>query len=246
MYPDEQAVIHHVHLFQPLGIPPQLLGEQGPLLGPDLERLVPVDPVEILHDGARIRGGLVLGVLPPDRRPLEVVRLVDIPMRREQIVHNHEMDLAPSRQLHPMQPVKAREQRVRIRLDVVVVVLQDRPQELMLVVVDRLDDEAVVAREVEEGAGFARGAELGEDVFRGEGEEVVRRVEPEFLFPQLAEDPRRVVFEFEVVLCRRREFVSDAVVVIVILRWKKSARWDRPSKEARGTYMSKEYLCRAV
>jgi hypothetical protein len=91
-----------------------------------------------------------------------------------------------------------------------VVVLQDREQELVLAVPDRLDDEAVVARKVEERARLARRAELGQDVLGGEREEVVGRIEAEEL-ADVAEDPGRVVLELEVVLGRRRELVADDV-----------------------------------
>ena len=81
----------------------------------------------------------------------------------------------------------------------------------MLRVPDGFDDEAVVAGEVEEGAGLAGGAELAEDVFRGEGEEVVGRVELEGVFAEVAEDPWRVVFKLEVVLCGGSQLISDTV-----------------------------------
>ena len=57
-----------------------------------------------------------------------------------------------------------------IVLHVLIVLLQDPTEELVLVVVDRLDDEAVVAREVEERAGFTGRAELGQDVLGRERE----------------------------------------------------------------------------
>ena len=110
------------------------------------------------------------------------------------------MDLPPPRQFHAMQTVEPRQQRVRVLLDVRMIQREYAPEELVLVVVDRLDDEAVVPREIKERAGFARGAEFGEDVFGGEGEEVVGWVEVEVFFSQSSEDPGCVVFELEVVL----------------------------------------------
>ena len=80
-----------------------------------------------------------------------------------------------------------------------IVVLEYPAEVFMFGVVDGLDDEAVVAREVEEGAGLAGRAELGEDVLGGEGEEVVGRVQVEVVLAQLAEDVGRVVLELEVV-----------------------------------------------
>ena len=99
---------------------------------------------------------------------------------------------------------------MRVALDVRVVLGEDAAEEFVLGVVDGLDDEAVVAREVEERAGLAGRAELGENVLRGEREEVVRGVEVEVVFAQLTEDPRRVVLEFEVVFGGGSEFVTDA------------------------------------
>ena len=113
------------------------------------------------------------------------------------------------RELHPVQAIEPRQQGMRVALDVRMVGFEDVAEELVLGVVDGLDDEAVVAREVEEAARLARRAELGEDVLRGERDEVVGRVELEVVLAQLAEDERRVVFELEVVLCGRREFVTD-------------------------------------
>jgi hypothetical protein len=91
------------------------------------------------------------------------------------------------------------------------VVPQDRKQELVFGVSDSFDDETIVAREVEEGARFAWGAEFGEDILGGEGEEVVGGVEMEVVFSEFAEDPGRVILEFEVVLGGRSEFVTDTV-----------------------------------
>ena len=63
-----------------------------------------------------------------------------------------------------MQAVESGEESVWIFFHVIVVVFEDRPEEFVFCVMDRLDNEAVVAREVEKGAGFARRSELGEDV----------------------------------------------------------------------------------
>ena len=97
-----------------------------------------------------------------------------------------------------------------IALDVRMILGKDAAEELVLGVVDGLDDEAVVARKVEERAGLAGRAELGEYVLCGEREEVVRGVEVEVVFTQLTEDPRCVVLEFKVVFSRGSEFVANA------------------------------------
>lgn len=124
---------------------------------------------------------------------------MNVAMRRKEVVHDDEMDLLAARELDAMEAVEAGEEGVGVLLDVLVVLLEDAPEELVLGMSDRLDDEPVVAREVEERPRFARRAEFGEDVFGGEGDEVVGGVEVEVL-AQLAEDPRRVVLELEVVL----------------------------------------------
>ena len=100
---------------------------------------------------------------------------------------------------------------MRVVAHVVVVLLQYGSEEFVFCVMDRLDNEAVVAREVEKGAGFARRSELGEDVLRSERKQVVGRVKIEVILAQDAEDPRGVVLELEVVLGRRCQLVSDAV-----------------------------------
>jgi hypothetical protein len=161
---DEQRVVHDVQVLEELGVAAELLGEERAALGPDLELLAAVDPVEVLEHRARVLGRPRLGVLAPDGAALEVVRLVHVLVRREKVVHDHEVDLVPARELDAVEAVEAREERVRVLPHVLVVLREHAPEELVLRVVDRLDDEAVVAREVEERAGLARAAELGEDV----------------------------------------------------------------------------------
>ena len=102
-----------------------------------------------------------------------------------------------------MQAVKSGEECVWIFFHVIVVVFEDRPEEFVLCVMDRLDDEPIIAREVEEGPGFAGRAKLGEDVLGREGEEIVGWIKMEVVLAQLAEDPRSVVLELEVVFRRR-------------------------------------------
>lgn len=59
-----------------------------------------------------------------------------------------------------MQAVESREECVGVVDDVLMVVFDDASQEFMLGVRYRLDDETIVARKVEERAGFAWRAEL--------------------------------------------------------------------------------------
>ena len=114
------------------------------------------------------------------------------------VIHNHEIDLPPPGQLHAVQSIEVRQQCVRVVLHVHVVVFQDGEEEFVPRVLDGFDDEAVIAGEVE-GARFAWGAEFGEDVFEGEGEEVVCGFQVEVIFVQIAEYPGGVVIEFEII-----------------------------------------------
>jgi len=65
------------------------------------------------------------------------------------------MDLAPVGYLYAMKAIKLREKGVRVFLYVVVVVLEDFPEEFVLGVVDSLDDVFVVPGEIKETATLA-------------------------------------------------------------------------------------------
>lgn len=73
----------------------------------------------------------------------------------------------------------------------------------MLSVMDGFDDVFIVSRKIEETAALTRRSELREDVFAGERHEVVGGIELEY-GAEMSEYPRRVVFELEIVFCRRR------------------------------------------
>ena len=60
-----------------------------------------------------------------------------------------------------------------------VVVRENRQEELGFGMANGLDDETIVAGEVEEGARFAGGAKLGENILGSKGQEIVGRVEVE-------------------------------------------------------------------
>jgi hypothetical protein len=70
------------------------------------------------------------------------------------------MDLASIGYLDAVQAVKLGKKRVRVLLNVVVVVLQDLSEELVLGMMDGLDNVLVVAGEIEEAAALAGRAEL--------------------------------------------------------------------------------------
>ena len=87
-------------MLEQLRVAPDLLRQQRPLLRPELETLPAVDPIEVLEYRTRVLTCSLLRVLAPDRTSLEVVRLVDVLVRREEVVHDHKVDLAPVRELH--------------------------------------------------------------------------------------------------------------------------------------------------
>lgn len=74
---------------------------------------------------------------------------------------------------------------------------------------DRLDDIFVVAGEVEEAPAFAGRSKLRQDVFACQRHEIVGRIDLE-VCSNMAKDPWCVVLEFEIVLCRWRQFVASA------------------------------------
>lgn len=100
---------------------------------------------------------------------------------------------------------------MRVRFDVLPVLRKNAKEELVFRVPNGLYDEAVIAGEVEERAAFAWGGEFGKDVFGCEGEEVVCGVQREVDFAEFAEDPRGIIFEFEIVSRRGSEFVPDDI-----------------------------------
>lgn len=145
--------------------------------------------------------------VPTNGRTLQVKGLVDIAMRREEVVHDDEMDLSPIRHLDTVKTIELRDQRVRVFLHVLVVFGKNLPQDLMLGVMNGLDDILIISRKVEEAPTLARRAQLGEDILAGEGHEVIGRVEAE-LCPETSKYPRGIVLEFEVILGRGGQLVS--------------------------------------
>lgn len=109
------------------------------------------------------------------------------------------MYLPPIGYLDAMKAIELRKKCVRVISDVVIVVSEDFPQEFVLGMVYRLDDVFVVAGEIEEASTFAGRAKFRQDVFAREGHEVVGGIKFEDC-AQVSENPRRVVFELEVVL----------------------------------------------
>jgi len=95
---------------------------------------------------------------------------------------------------------------------VVVILTQNLSKKLVFGVVYCFDDILVIAREVEEASTFSRRPKFGENVFTREGHEVISGVQSKYA-PQMAENPRSIIFELEVVLGGWGQFVSGAVQV---------------------------------
>ena len=201
VYADEERVIHHLEHLEKLGVAAELLREERTFLGAEREFLATLDPIEVLKHRPRVFTSTVLGVYPTDCAALEIVCLVDILVSREEVVHDHKVNLASMGKFDAVEAIETRKQCMRVRVHVRMVSLQYRAQKLMLGMSDGLDDETVITGEVEERPRFPRRSELGKDVLCGEGKKVVGRVKVEVVFAKFAKDPRGVIFEFEVVSC---------------------------------------------
>src|SRR5262245_55014850 len=98
-----------------------------------------------------------------------------------------------------MKAIKSREERMRVALDVCMVLFEYAKQKLMLRVVDSFDNETIVARKVKKGARLSRGSEFRKDVLFSERDEVICGIEVKDIFTEFAEHPWGVVFEFKIV-----------------------------------------------
>ena len=204
MYTDEQTVIHHTDRLEELRVTTELLRQERTLLRAQLEHLVAVDPVEVFEDRTGVLFRLFFRVHSPDGTPLEIVRLVNVLVGREEVVHDDKVNLSAPGKLDTMQTIKARQQGVGVALDVCIVLLENREQKLVLRVANGLYDEAVVAGKVKERARLARRPQFGEDVLGGEREKVISGIELEIVLAQLPEHPGGIIFKLEIILCRGR------------------------------------------
>lgn len=99
---------------------------------------------------------------------------------------------------------------------------------------DGLDDVFVVPREIKEASTFAWRAKFGEDIFACQRHKIVRGIKRESR-SQISENPRCVIFKFEIVFCRGCQFIAGALGYLV-----------RASQLRHlVTHMSKENLCLA-
>jgi hypothetical protein len=95
--------------------------------------------------------------------------------------------------------VKLGEESVGVLGDVFIIFSEDFAKKLMLGVVNGLDNVLVISGKVKKAAALTRGAQLREYIFARQGHEIISRVQTESI-SQVAEDPRGIVFELEVVL----------------------------------------------
>lgn len=135
-------------------------------------------------------------------------------MRREEVVHDDEVNLLTIGHLDPVQTVELREKSVGVFGDMLEVVLEDLAKKLMLGMVNGLDDVLVVTREVEETAALARRAKFGQYILARQRHEVICWVQSKAC-AEMAENPRRVVLKLEVVLGGGNQLVPGTSMMLV-------------------------------
>jgi len=120
--PDKQAIIHDVDFPQQFCISSQLLRQQSSFLWSELQHLATVDPIQVLQDSPWVCSGLFLRILSSHSATLQVIRLMDIPMGREEIVHDNEVNFSSVRKLDTMKSIEPGEKRVWIVLHMCVII----------------------------------------------------------------------------------------------------------------------------
>jgi hypothetical protein len=121
---NKKTVVHNIDFVQKLGVSPQLLRQKCSLLRSKLQHLASIYPIEIFEHSPWVLDGFILRVFTPHSATLQVVSFVDIPVRREQVVHDNEVNLASPREFYTMKPVESREQCVRVILYVRMILLE--------------------------------------------------------------------------------------------------------------------------
>ena len=81
-------------------------------------------------------------------------------MRREEVVHDHKVDLATARKFDSVEAVESGKKGVGIVFDMMVVLLENGEEEFMLRVADSFNDKSVVPGKIKKRARFARGPEF--------------------------------------------------------------------------------------
>lgn len=140
----------------------------------------------------------------------EIERAVNIAVWGKKIVHNYKMNLSPIRHLDSMQSIELGKERIRVFLDVGVIVAQYLAEEDVFTMVNGLDDVLVIAGKVKETATLARRTKLGENIFARQGNEIVGGIETKY-GSQLPKDLRGIVFKLEIILCGWCQLVASAI-----------------------------------
>lgn len=72
--------------FEELSVSPELFAKQCRFLRAELDHTLTANPVDVLHDGTLLGTSFCFGILASDGRTFEVVGLVDVAVRREEVV----------------------------------------------------------------------------------------------------------------------------------------------------------------
>jgi len=99
-----------LEILEELGVAAELLSKKGTLFRTELEFLAAVDPVDVLEHRPWVLTCTLLRIYTTDGATLEVVRLMNIFMGREKVVHDHEVYLAPMWKFDAVQTIEPREQ----------------------------------------------------------------------------------------------------------------------------------------
>lgn len=97
----------------------------------------------------------------------------------------------------------------------VVIIFEDFSQEFVLAVMDGLDDVFVIAGEIEKGATLAGRTKLGEDVFRGQRNQILGRIQTE-RGAEMPKNPRRIILELEIVFGAGRQFAARDIKAVLV------------------------------
>lgn len=155
---NQKRVVHDLESLQQLNILLELLEEKLLLLNPELEMSLSAEPVEVLQGCSRIRLQIFLLEVSANSRAFEVEGLVNVSVRGEDVVHDHEVNLLAVGHLDTVKPVELRKECIRVVDNVLVVFLENLSKKLVLGMVDCFDDILIIAGEVEEAAALSRGS----------------------------------------------------------------------------------------
>lgn len=125
VYTDQQRVIHNLQPLKEGHVALHLRHEHLLLRRSKFEMQIPAQPVQILECGPWILIQVLFPEITSYRAALQIERPMNIAVRREEVVHDDKMHLLAIRQLHPMQSVELRQQRIRVLAHMLVIILQN-------------------------------------------------------------------------------------------------------------------------